>query len=508
MPDLSSCGRAVQDDKQGDFEGPGTDLMHSHRWRITQRAIFCWRAEHMDDYSFNERMTSIRNSPLWQTAPVGEDFRAVQDEMRYLLLRHIEGLDRKALLRAKMSCSEAFAAIPDANIQTPDQQRVNQARQNRLLDENAILEASLEHATLQHRGKQMSTTALRMHVQDLHQKQDREEERIAESMPELTDLRANVKPAYLDGLRTFCEDPQEPYTWEGVLPRYTCEQTKDNYAFYQGYSYHSSLLKMPAEEREAFVAKIGKAWEQWARGALAELSLWPWHVLKFTAAAIAVQKCELRADMFELEAASAGSLVPGPSILMDLMRGKQKRLAHKDVTSRLASLWEEFFLCRNLLDRRDIMKHLRCSECGEHKAEDDYRRLSDGRLAKTQRCRTCEFPCCEACGRQRKESEGQVPISQKEADSTGSKNEGGWFCDQAQCKTKKPRKCSACKRTKPGQEFASGRGHHHSRCLSCEYPACATCGFTRPRENKAVEERHKDKTGKWYCQPQCRPKSR
>ena len=265
---------------------------------------------------------------------------------------------------------------------------------------------------------------------------------------------------------------------------------------------------MPAEAREAFVTKIGKAWEQWAGGALAELSLWPWHVLKFTAAAIAVQKCELRADLFELEAASAGSLVPGPSILMDLMRGKQKRLAHKDVTSRLASLWEEFFLCRTLLDRRDIMKHLRCSECGEHKAEDDYRRVSDGRLAKTQRCRTCEFLCCEACGRQRKESEGQVPISQKEADSTGSKNEGAWFCNQVHCKTKKPRKCSACKRTKPGQEFASGGGHHHSRWLSCEYPACATCGFTRPRENKAVEERHKDKTEKWYCQPQCRPKSR
>ena len=172
------------------------------------------------------------------------------------------------------------------------------------------------------------------------------------------------------------------------------------------------------------------------------------------------------------------------------------------------ALREEYFSCADLLNRRCLSNHTRCKECMEYKTVDEMAREKDGRIARHQRCQRCAYPFCAVCHRQRKESEGPVPESAKEKKSDEYYDEGVWFCEQKKCQAKKPKKCSACKVTKPSQEFASDGKNHHSRCLSCEYPTCATCGHTRPREGKAVEERHKDQNGKWYCQPACRPKSR
>ena len=58
-----------------------------------------------------------------------------------------------------------------------------------------------------------------------------------------------------------------------------------------------------------------------------------------------------------------------------------------------------------------------------------------------------------------------------------------------------------CSPQASGLEFARDGHNQHERCLSCEYPICATCGFTRPRDQRAVHENHKDKSRNCYCQP-------
>ena len=65
-------------------------------------------------------------------------------------------------------------------------------------------------------------------------------------------------------------------------------------------------------------------------------------------------------------------------------------------------------------------------------AEDGFRREANGRIARTQRCRTCEFLKCEACDRQRQDSEGPVLLKDKEMNDEKSRDEGPWYrCQQA-----------------------------------------------------------------------------
>ena len=65
------------------------------------------------------------------------------------------------------------------------------------------------------------------------------------------------------------------------------------------------------------------------------------------------------------------------------------------------------------------------------------------------------------------------------------------------------RRCKECQKLQYQRMYTDqGSGHFNERCLSCEYPACASCGHTHPRKEKAVQARHKIRQGKellWYC---------
>lgn len=448
--------------------------------RITRRAICCFRCQGL------LRLQQLQASLIWKTGPADENLEAVLDEFRhtYLHCAMYEGFDASAggddmeihaghsIRKGRKNYYVCDKPGDDFNVWTL-QQMIAQSeqalltersaehgselerhlcimRQYKLEDGLAILRKQQALFQLLHKVQQMSVEELQAYTETTSQRSIQERDKQVRASEEHKGMREN--------------DKQE--SWEPT-------------------TYQQLYSNMPDP--------LWSSW-QWSRDP------------DFRPSVIEVTKAEIRADLRALNAQLANKERANQHALTAIRRMRQEQLTELEDKAVLEALREEKFHCEYELAERRRVAHIPCKECRVHQTEACFPCEPDGRIARHQRCLNCAFPSGRSCLRRRRESEGPVLKSAKELHPAGRQDIRVWFCDQAQCQSEKQRKCSACKVTKPGREFARDGHHHHERCLSCEYPTCATCGFTRPRANKAVEERHKDNKRNWYCQPACRPK--
>ena len=155
-----------------------------------------------------------------------------------------------------------------------------------------------------------------------------------------------------------------------------------------------------------------------------------------------LRKTELRADLHSLEAKMHSGSEPH-----DLARAARigNRLRNLEANAEVDRLRDEFRLVLIVLKDRERERGVKrpgeavatrsvkrareaqtlCGECERRTASHAFRREQNGDIAK--RCRACEFPCCQACGRQRREAEGPVEVRSKQKGADGRKEKGPWY---------------------------------------------------------------------------------
>lgn len=432
--------------------------------RTTRRAIYCWRSTQGDEVQ-SLRLQQLQRSSIWRTVPAAEDFQAMQDELRYIFAAYLanhdfRNYDELELQRMEAQSRQALLAERPAEQGGEPESHLSTMRQHRFEDELAILQKVQARHYIYRKLNRMSIEEMQAHKETVEQRFNQEKEQLQFAFREYQAMREN--------------DKQEP--WEPIE--------------YQQLWYSTDYSPSP-------LSALG-------------VNEWPWVEQSvdgaITPAMVEIRKLEFRADFRDLEIKLTKKNPADQQSLTAMMYMMQEQFFIFESSAMREALWEELLICRSKLHWRRNRKHSLCKECKEYQTEGQFPREMDGRIARHQRCRLCAFPFCRACDRQRQESEGPAPIWEKEMNQAGCRDAGVWFCNQEKCKHNRQRKCSACKVSKPGKEFARDGHNHHERCLSCEYPTCAACGFKRPRDQRAVREDYKDEQRNWYCQPTCRPK--
>ena len=135
--------------------------------------------------------------------------------------------------------------------------------------------------------------------------------------------------------------------------------------------------------------------------------------------------------------------------------------------------------------------------CEVEKPLGQFRKLSRGTHAKL--CITCERPPCYNCGKPY--PAGAEPLNQN------NQNKVHYFCSTS-CKSNSRASdlqlCSMCEVQKPLGQFRKLKTHakHAQICITCESPACYTCGKAYPAGAAAFK---KNKTNKhYYCSESCK----
>ena len=144
---------------------------------------------------------------------------------------------------------------------------------------------------------------------------------------------------------------------------------------------------------------------------------------------VALLRAEPIGDVCCIGAELAGS-DPGSEAnakLSGRLRQARMRIEALDSNQTADSMRDELATIREIEDQRETYKHIRCIECTAYQKENAFRHEEDGRVARTQRCQSCEFPKCETCWRKRKESEGPVLVREKEKKADGRREEGNWY---------------------------------------------------------------------------------
>ena len=136
-----------------------------------------------------------------------------------------------------------------------------------------------------------------------------------------------------------------------------------------------------------------------------------------------------------------------------------------------------------------------CQEC---RAPVSAARSNADSYGDEDRCISCMFPPCRACGMTRRKEDGPVLRSEK--------IETFWYCSKVACQRKTSSTCLVCNAVKKLDCFQVWHTHGGNRnkvCKECANPTCKSCG----KKHGHVRSLRKDDAGRqgtdWYCR-ECR----
>ena len=161
-------------------------------------------SESTDDY-FHQQLFQLQEVDVWQIGPMNDDFQALQDELRYMFLEYITDADRILLnnistrdlqhMADERQKSLAMAIVRQGT--TEAQHCLAKARQHRIRDEHAMLQAVLaRHNQFRHAAPK-SMAELEAHTQAMEVQLAQKERRQADMLADRAAMRLN--------------DPKEPY---------------------------------------------------------------------------------------------------------------------------------------------------------------------------------------------------------------------------------------------------------------------------------------------------------
>jgi hypothetical protein len=213
-------------------------------------------------------------------------------------------------------------------------------------------------------------------------------------------------------------------------------------------------------------------------------SPWLWNGCALSPSAFALHRTELLEDLRCIGVQLSHSAPENERMHKERVRQGQQRLKAWELSGEVGTLRHAQDMVKNTLQKRTESKHICCTECKMYKVHEKFRREENRMIVRSRRCLTCEFPYCEACGRQRQKSEGPVLVNDK-------RPHHNWYCDQFACQAAQPRQCEGfCKEWKPKEAYkidAPGGGNIVQPCLACKYPTCRHCGNEHKAPGRAVQ---------------------